>query len=526
MDDRQLPIDPLALKYSQQQGELCARSTWSWAHLLIPLLVFEVGLYCALSGPLVLMTAVTFFITFSLLLTVAFRLSVVGLAIAANPEVKVSEEQVRTTQAMSLPIYTILVPLFREANVAEGIVRALSRLNYPKDHLDIKLLLEGDDDLTIDAVRGIDLGPEFDVIEVPPGLPRTKPKACNYGLQAAQGEFLVIFDAEDRPEPDQLLKVVHAFGEASPDVVCIQAKLNYYNARENLLTRFFALEYTAWFDMVLPGIQYLNGPIPLGGTSNHFRTSVLREFGGWDPFNVTEDCDLGARLAVAGYRTLLIDSTTWEEANCHAGNWVRQRSRWVKGYLQTHLIHSKKLFGLVRSLGMRRTFLFYMTVGGVAAQQLLNLLCWPVTLVYLALLCIDLGSGRDPWIVMAGSRDEYRVAWKLLFWGAGESSVWSVVSVIGFVASVLMLLANLIFIFINLLACRCRNYSDLWGAAVLSPFYWLLGSVAAWKGAFQLLTRPHYWEKTIHGLTSTHAHADADVTQDSPSSPPKELTPR
>lgn len=509
-----LPLDGLAASYAKEHGSECALSAWSASHFWHGLVIAEILLFCVLTDVHAFLLSLSLFVTGSLFVLITFRLSVVVLSLIANPQITVSRRQVEETLKSELPMYTILVPLYREENVAGGIVRALGRLEYPRHRLDIKLLLEDDDQLTIDAVEKLELGPEYDVIRVRPGHPRTKPKACNYGLERATGEYLVIFDAEDRPEPDQLLKVVHGFRTQSSDVACIQAKLNYYNARENLLTRCFALEYTVWFDMLLPGLQQLNGPIPLGGTSNHFRTEILRSTGGWDPFNVTEDCDLGVRLATRQYRTVLIDSTTFEEANTEVGNWIRQRSRWIKGYMQTQLVHTKEFLGTFRKLGIRKTILFHLSVGGVAAQSLLNLLCWPFLLLFAGLLCWDVLSGRDIWTVIAGSRDEYRSAWKLIYSGGGEDPTWAAVSQFGFAASVVLLLCNVFFVAINLLACRIRNYHDLWLAALLSPFYWLLGSYAAWKGGIQLLHKPHYWEKTIHGLTSlTEPASQEEVSQ-------------
>lgn len=497
--------DRLALEYAQQHGSACARSCWSIDHWLWPILFFEVALYLGLVGFQTLFASFVLFITGLLAVIIAFRLTLVTLSLIASSEIKVDAEELAQLDDADLPLVTILVPLYKEANVAQGAVQALSKLDYPRSLLDIKLLLEADDSITVQAVRALELDKnfdgEFDVILVPASLPRTKPKACNYGLKKARGEFTVIFDAEDRPEVDQLKKVVLAFSKADESVACIQAKLNYYNPRVNFLTRSFALEYTAWFDLVLPGIQRLDGPIPLGGTSNHFRTAVLRELGGWDPYNVTEDCDLGVRISILGYRTLLIDSTTWEEANSQLGNWIRQRSRWIKGYMQTHLVHTKRVFYLLRNLGMRRTILFYLCISSVPLQQLLNLLCVPGLLLYALLLGYDVALGRDPWIVVAGSREEFRTAWQMMFLEAGEDPLWSRFSVVGFVCSVALLLTNGMFILINLLAASRRGYGDLWLTAILSPAYWALGSVAAWKGAVQLVIRPHYWEKTVHGLT-------------------------
>lgn len=499
---KQLPLDFLAIAYSEREGEACARSVWSVNHALMVAIIIDFAIYFALCGPLALFTAAILTLSLCLAVTVMFRFFVVLLSVFMKPEVKVSAAEVEATASSELPVFTILVPLYREANVAGSIIKSISQLQYPRELLDVKLLLEEDDELTTQAVRAVDLGSEFDVVLVGPSHPRTKPKACNHGLTRARGEFVVIFDAEDKPEPDQLLKAVCAFRNAEPNVACLQAKLNYFNAREKFITRSFALEYTAWFDMVLPGLQLLNAPIPLGGTSNHFRTKILQELGGWDPFNVTEDCDLGIRLSIRKYRTMLLDSTTWEEANTEVGNWIRQRSRWIKGYMQTHFVHTKHPLHLIQDLGYLKTLYFLLTVGGVAVMQLLNLVLWTISFIYLGLLTMDLFEGRGLWTVIAGSRDEYRIAWKMLFLGPGEDPVWSQISLVAFCASVLMFLANGFFVGINLLACRKRNYRDLWIAALLSPLYWTLASVAAWKGAIQLIRNPHFWEKTVHGLTN------------------------
>src|SRR5262249_27281022 len=254
-----------------------------------------------------------------------------AIAVAAR---ELSEEE--------LPVYTVLVPMYREARMLPMLAQALRNLDYPLGKLDIKLVLEADDHETIEVARTLGLEGVFDVIRVPPSLPKTKPKACNYALRFARGEYLVIYDAEDRPEPDQLRKVVATFARSSENTACLQCRLNYYNANENWLTRMFTLDYSLWFDQVLPGLERLNVPIPLGGTSNHFKIKVLRDLCAWDPFNVTEDADLGIRLTQKGYRVGIVDSTTFEEAAHQTGNWIRQRSRWIKGYMQTFLVHMRK----------------------------------------------------------------------------------------------------------------------------------------------------------------------------------------
>lgn len=234
----------------------------------------------------------------------------------------------------SLPPYTLLVPLYRESSVAAGLVDALLALDYPAGQLQILFITEADDDDTRMTLLGAGLQKHMQVITVPDGAPRTKPRALNYGLTFARGEFVGIYDAEDVPDPGQLRAAVAAFQRASPETACLQARLSIYNPGRNVLTRQFTLEYAALFDGILPALEKLGLPLPLGGTSNHFRRCDLERAGAWDPFNVTEDADLGMRLARAQKRVAMLDSVTWEEAPDTIAAWLAQRTRWIKGWMQ------------------------------------------------------------------------------------------------------------------------------------------------------------------------------------------------
>ena len=251
----------------------------------------------------------------------------------------VSDEEARSVPDDRLPVYTILIPAYREPSVINLVMTNIGRLEYPVDKLDVKMLIEADDDETMEAIQGADPGEQFELVLVPPAEPRTKPKALNYGLTLAKGELIAIYDAEDEPEPLQLRRAAVALERLGPEVGCVQAKLSYSNVEQNLITKWFAIEYAMWFSFFLPGLASLRAPIPLGGTSNHFRRNVLRAMGGWDPFNVTEDADLGIRMFREGYTVRVLESETLEEANSDFVNWVKQRSRWYKGYLQTFFIH-------------------------------------------------------------------------------------------------------------------------------------------------------------------------------------------
>ena len=239
------------------------------------------------------------------------------------------------------PLYTILCPLYKEAAIVPQFLIAMNKLDYPKERLQILLLVEESDKQTQRAIQQLAPPSHFQVVIVPDGQPRTKPRACNYGLMQATGQYVVIYDAEDIPDPLQLKKAVLTFANHGSKLACVQAQLNFYNASQNLLTRLFTIEYTMWFDIMLPALWRGKLSLPLGGTSNHFQTTILRGLGGWDAFNVTEDCDLGMRLTQYNLKTAIVESTTYEEANSQFGNWVRQRSRWIKGYMQTYLVYMR-----------------------------------------------------------------------------------------------------------------------------------------------------------------------------------------
>jgi cellulose synthase/poly-beta-1,6-N-acetylglucosamine synthase-like glycosyltransferase len=367
-----------------------------------------------------------------------------------------------------LPDYTVLVPVYREANVIGGLMRNLAALDYPSEKLEILVLLEADDEETIRAARAARPPSTVRLVVVPDAQPKTKPKACNVGLFLARGDLLVIYDAEDRPEPLQLRKAVAAFERAGERTVCVQARLRYWNASTNLLTRMFALEYGYWFGIMLPGLDRLRLPIPLGGTSNHFRIDALRKLVGWDPHNVTEDADLGLRAAVEGYRVGVIDSDTDEEACAEVRPWIRQRTRWIKGYMQTALVHTRSPSRLVAQVGVRDAMGFLLLIAGTPLTFLLAPVMWVGTAAWYAF-----GEPHLP-LVDSGA-----------FWT---------------IALINLVIGNGIMIALNLLgAIRDHGWRSA-HFALLNPFYWVLHSIAAWRALVQLIHKPFYWEKTPHGL--------------------------
>jgi cellulose synthase/poly-beta-1,6-N-acetylglucosamine synthase-like glycosyltransferase len=383
-----------------------------------------------------------------------------------------TEETVSNAARVSdedLPVYTVLVPVYREAHIVPALVQSLRKIDYPLNKLDVKIITEADDAETVTAAQAQATGEGFSVVVVPPSLPRTKPKACNVALRNAVGEYLVIYDAEDRPEPDQLRKAVASFRAESPKLACLQARLTFHNATEGWLAAMFTLDYELWFGFLLPGLARLGVPMPLGGTSNHFRTSVLREIKGWDPFNVTEDADLGIRLAQRGYRVSTLDSTTFEEATTTYGNWIRQRSRWMKGYMQTWLVHMRDPHALMKHAGFAGFAAFQLFIGGAFFSALVNPLLW---LVFLVANFVPLNVGLNE-----------------------AAEPLRIFSLVGLIAG------NAFFTYLMMLGALRRGWHQLVPCGITAFAYWLLISVAAYRGLWQLISKPFYWEKTVHGLS-------------------------
>ena len=458
-------IDPLSILHDHP--EECAASTWTrpqvvWL-LLVGLAIAAYAVHDYVQALLLLNAlAIVFYIVHS-----GYKFWLIYNSLERPVALQFTPEELACLPEAELPTYTILVPLYREALVLPRLVQFLSQLDYPAEKLDIQLLMEADDQLTQDACAALTLPSQFHPVVVPDSQPKTKPKACNWGLYTCESELLVIFDAEDRPDPDQLRKAVAAFRQLPDRIVCLQAKLNFYNQRHNLLTRWFTSEYSVWFDLFLPGLTASGWPIPLGGTSNHFKVKPLKDLGGWDPFNVTEDCDLGIRLHKHGFGAAMIDSTTWEEANGNFLSWFRQRSRWVKGYMQTYLVHMRHPLKLWRQLGPSSFFSFQMTIGGACACFLLNPIYWLMTVLWFLTHSMTIAAIFPAPVYVLGT--------------------------------FCLLVANFVFIYVAVIGCLNRGYYDLVKYAVITPLYWLMMSWGAYKAAAQLITKPHYWEKTEHG---------------------------
>ncbi|TMV01165.1 glycosyltransferase [Brucella haematophila] len=423
------------------------------------------------------------FLTLHVLMTLFFFGCVLIRLFAVTTGGRLRLVDVLPLRKRDLPVYSVLVPLYREKEVIGQLVEVLSGINWPPSKLEIKLVCEEDDFETRDAIDRQHLPANFEVIPVPPGGPRTKPNALNYALQFVRGEIVAVFDAEDRPHPDQLREAWQSFTRDSGKLACVQAPLIIGNFRHNLLTRMFAFEYSALFRGLLPWLAGQGLVIPLGGTSNHFRRSCLEEVGGWDAFNVTEDADLGIRLARYGYSIGTISRGTIEDAPEDYDVWRKQRTRWIKGWIQTWLVHARDPYTALRQLGGWRFAINQIYTLGIISSALLH----PIMLVTLAVLMV-----------------------KVVMQPLTPSSL-----------GLLMLdVVNILLAYLSfyLLGAKTMEPTERGGYAYLPgiPIYWMLISLSAWRALWQLVHKPYLWEKTPHRPSIFYLGADDCVMNAEP----------
>lgn len=380
----------------------------------------------------------------------------------------------------ALPVISVMVPLFEESDVAGKLVARLARLEYPRELTDLLLVIEDGDTVTLQALEGVRLPHWIRVIRVPDGPIKTKPRALNYALNFCRGRIVGIWDAEDRPDADQLHKVARRFHSAPADVACLQGALDFYNPRSNWLARCFTIEYATWFRVLLPGVARLGLVVPLGGTTLFFRREILEQVGAWDAWNVTEDADLGVRLARRGYRTEILNTTTDEEANCRALPWVKQRSRWLKGYAMTWGVHMRDPAALYRDLGAWRFWGFQVQFFGALSQYLLAPVLWSF------------------WLLALGLPHPLRAPLEGM-WGG-----WAIPAMFAlFVGS------EVLSIIVGMRAVRRAKHRHLMPWVPGMHLYFPLGCLAGWKAIYEVVTRPFYWDKTAHGLFNEAAEPPA-----------------
>lgn len=402
-------------------------------------------------------------------------LTMVVLRIAAARErtpVRLSHAHAYGLPDTELPHYTVIVALYRESRVLPQLIDALTRMDYPPAKLDVKLVIEQDDVETHEALASLVLPPFAEVLVAPPGAPRTKPRALNVVLASARGDLIAIYDAEDVPDPLQLRHAAVMFARAPADVACLQAHLVIDNTYDSWLTRLFTIEYAQLFDVFNPALARFRLPIALGGTSNHFRTRVLREVHGWDAWNVTEDADLGFRLAAKGYRVEDLPSATLEEAPACLAAWMNQRTRWLKGWMQVCITHSRHPVRMLVELGAPA----FLTILALSFGTVATALGFPI---FTALAVHSIARGD--WVSVTDPHASFASALSLTIFVAG------------FVAIMLPALVGI----------RRRGLVRLLPWLMLLPVYYALMSFAAWRAVWELMRAPFHWNKTTHGLART-----------------------
>jgi len=462
------------LRLARQQPGHSAHQTLTrtqafWMLFILAVILFWVGLQPIHAMMVVLLLMNVFFAA-----TLAFKCYLFLLGRHQPPYDTANNLLLNDEQ---LPAYTVLIPLYKEKAALPQLLQSIRKLDYPKSKLDVKLIIESDDAETFAALRQLRPESYFDIIRVPVSFPRTKPKACNYALRFAQGEMVCILDAEDQPDPLQLRKAASFFVQHDGRTICLQARLNYYNRDKNLLTKLFSIEYGAWFDYMLRGLNHLHMPIPLGGTSNHFPRHVLERFHAWDAYNVTEDADLGYRMAINGGHCGLMDSITLEEAPVKMMDWLRQRTRWIKGYMQTYLVHMRHPWHLWQQLGLRGFFSFQLFVGGPVLVYLSAPFLWAVWLA---------------WVAGWFSIENHTLYYPLL------SLIY------------LNLFGGLFFhLWQGWYVIHANGWQKMQDAWLTYPFYWIMHSLAGFRAFWQLIHQPHYWDKTPHGQSLWPTQVDA-----------------
>lgn len=427
--------------------------------------------YWAAPGPAFALTLATMLTL--LVASTALRLAAALAALRARPDPvpRRAAAWAGPAPGRPLPVISLLVPLYREPGIAPRLIRRLGALDWPRERLDVLLVVEADDRPTREALARCALPGWMRVIAVPESALRTKPRAMNYALNFTRGSLVGVYDAEDAPARDQLHAVAAAFATGGPRLACVQGVLDYYNPHTNWMARCFTIEYAAWFRLVLTGFARLGLVVPLGGTTVFFRREALESLGGWDAHNVTEDADLGVRLAREGWRTELIASVTREEANCRALPWIRQRSRWLKGYAMTWAVHMRAPLRLWRDLGSWRFLGLQILFVGTLVQFLFAPIFWTLWL-------LAVGLDLAPTVALPG---------------------WSAGAVLG-----VLLVCEAISMAINLAAVRAPEHRGLWPWVPTLTFYFPLATIAAWKAAWEMARRPFYWDKTVHGHDDRH----------------------
>lgn len=419
---------------------------------------------------------VLLFINLIYLFTDLIKTILFAIGVCCNNISKYYEKDGLTIKDEDLPIYTILLPVRKEKEfVLNNLLHSIYNLEYPKNKLDIKLIVDNDDNKTISVAKNLNKNFDFDLVIVPTHKTKSKPISCNYALNYAKGKFLTIYDAEDRPEKYQLRKAVEKFNKLDSKVICLQASLNYYNKYTNFLSYCFSIEYSMWFDFTIHSINKFTAFFPLGGTSNHFKTEKLIELGGWDGYNMTEDAEISVRIVKAGYKIFVLNSITEEECPITIQSWLKQRTRWFKGFMQTfcehilikrpiasiNVVNNKKKFSKISNLSLTNIMIFHIFIS-------------MSFFFFISLLVICYNN--------------------IIFSQFNESHLLNILAKINIILLIIITYVSFIVI------CVKNHIKFHFKYFIFFPFYWCLHYIAGIRALYYLITTPFYWSKTEHGV--------------------------
>jgi len=414
-------------------------------------------------SPLLIFSAI---VSFLYLFVSLFKLFITFVSLKEK-FITISKEDLKLINESDLPLITVLIPLYNEFLVVPQIFNSMTKIDYPVEKLEFIITLEEYDQKTIEAIKYANFPNHFKTLILPNVKPKTKPKALNVAFHHVRGEYLVIYDAEVIPEPSQLKKAYVTF-KNNPHIGSLQTRLDHYNSQQNLITKLFSSEFSYYYDLFLPGLQKLNIPIPLSGHSVFFRTSAIKMVGAWDPYNVAEDCDIGIRLQRVGVKIGILDSISCEEATSTIPAWIRQRTRWMKGFIQTSVVHLRHPLAFKRELGGGMRFLgFILIVPGTVVINLFNF-CY--------------------WVML--------IAWFIFQPNTIQKFFPGFILYLSFFA---FLIGNFIFTYLSLLGAHKRHRYGIVKYTLLTPIYWLFLSIATIRALLQIIFKPHHWEKTSHG---------------------------
>lgn len=442
---------------------------WPWQSYSLGMLTGLLPVAFA-TGPMLALFVAHLFLVTLFIACAALR----AVAAVSLPLIKPS--QVALPLSPDLPVYSVLVALYKEAEVVPELLVGLSKLVWPRSKLEIKLICEADDRETIAAITAHPLRTCVEVVLVPPSLPRTKPKALAYALPLTRGEVIVLYDAEDRPHPMQLAEAWQRFESSAPELVCLQAPLEISNRGSNMIANMFGFEYAALFRGLLPWLSHNRIMLPLGGTSNHFRREVLEEIGGWDPYNVTEDADLGLRLSRQGYRCETLSCPTREAGPEDLASWHHQRVRWFKGWMQTWLVHMREPRALAAELPAVSFVVMQILFAGMVLSSLLHLVMLALLGGLVVQIAFDVPMG---------------------LWQSRLVALDMIAIMLGYSA----------FLTLGWLALKPKDRRGFWKICLFTPVYWTMLSLAGWCALFELWRRPHHWSKTPHHSRTTRSRA-------------------